>query len=368
MKQNVLITGGAGFIGSHLADVLVKKYNVIIIDNLNKRVHPIKKIVYIPKGVTFYQKDINDPKLLLKILPKIDFIYHLASHQDHLHDYSKFIDNNVYSTSLIFEILATLKKKRLKQFILASSQSVYGNGYILSKGKKYKAKRKISNLKKKLWHIKSKNEKFIPHKETDPTEPIGFYGLSKLFQENIVKQCCNDHGINFTILRYSIVQGARQSFFNSYSGLCRNLITSYIIGRKPIIFEDGNSIRDFVNIDDVTKANCMILNNQNAFNQIFNIGGGIKYSLIEFNESVKSALKINDIKPIINKSFRLNDPRYTVSNINKIKKLINWIPTNKIDYSINDYIKWLNNKMKYLKYNNNSLKIMKKVGSVIDCY
>ena len=111
----------------------------------------------------------------------------------------------------------------------------------------------------------------------------------------------------------------------------------------------------------------MILNNQNAFNQIFNIGGGKNYSLIDFNERVKTALNIHNIKPIINKSFRLNDPRYTVSNISKINKLIKWKPKKQIDSSINEYINWINNKLKYLKYADDSLKVMKKTGTVIDC-
>ena len=278
--KNILITGGLGFIGSHLSDTLVKSNNVYVVDNLSKRVHPNKGFVYKPKKIKFIKSNINNSSLLKELLPKIDIIYHFASHQDHLRDYSKFIDNNVKSTSLIFEILNDLKSKRLKQFILASSQSVYGDGFVRYNNKKYEGTRKIKNLKNKIWHVVDKKEKYIRHKETDMPRPINIYGLSKQFQENIVKQCARDLNINYTILRYSIVQGARQSFFNSYSGLCRNLISSYIKEEPPIIYEDGNSIRDFVNIKDVNNANCLILNNKKAFNEIFNIGGGKGHKLL----------------------------------------------------------------------------------------
>lgn len=364
--KNILITGGLGFIGSHLSEALVKSNNVYVIDNLSKRVHPYKSFVYKPRKIKFIESNINNSNLLKELLPKIDIIYHFASHQDHLKDYSKFIENNVKSTSLIFEILNDLKSKRLKQFILASSQSVYGNGYVKLNNKNYEATRILKNLKNKIWYAIDEKEKYIRHKETDIPRPINIYGLSKQFQEDIVKQCARDLDINYTILRYSIVQGARQSFFNSYSGLCRNLITSYIKEESPIIFEDGNSIRDFINIKDVTKANCLILNNIKAYNEIFNIGGGKGHKLLSFNKIVEKELNTK-INPIVNRYFRINDPRYTVSNIDKMNKYFKWKPMNDINLSIKQYIDWVYKHKRFLKLSKNSLGTMVKQGSVIDC-
>ena len=364
--KNILITGGLGFLGSHLAEKLSKKNKVIALDNLSKRVHPFRKFIYRPKNIIFIESNVNNIKMLQEILPKVDVIYHFASHQDHLKDYSQFIDNNVKSTSLIFEILNSLKNRRLKQFILASSQSVYGNGYVKYKDKKYLANRKISKLKMKKWHIVNSKEKFVAHNESDEPKPINFYGLSKYFQEKIVKQCSNELNIHYTILRYSIVQGSRQSFFNPYSGLCRNLISAYIKKEVPVIFEDGNSIRDFVNINDVTQANSIILNNRKSFNEIFNIGGGKGYNLNFFNEIIREKLNTK-IEPNINRYFRVNDPRYTVSNISKARKYLNWKPKNDIKISIEDYIKWTYKKKKYLKYSKNGLRKMISQGAVIDC-
>ena len=365
--KNILITGGLGFLGSHLAETLSKRHKVIAVDNLSKRVHPFKSFVYKPRNITILEKDINNAAILREILPKIDVIYHFASHQDHLKDYSKFIDNNVKSTSLIFEILNSLKNRRLSQFILASSQSIYGNGYIKHNKKKILAERKLINLKKRKWNVISSNEKYVAHKETDKPNPTNFYGLSKYFQEIIVKKCSRDLNINYTILRYSIVQGSRQSFFNPYSGLCRNLISAYCKNERPVIFEDGNSIRDFVNIEDVTKINNKILNNEMSFNETFNIGGGKGYNLNDFNEIVKKTLNTN-IEPIVNRYFRVNDPRYTVSNIDKAYKYLNWKPKNDVMVSIKDYINWTYEKKRYLKFSKNGLNNMLKQGAVIDCY
>lgn len=364
--KNILISGGLGFIGSHLCDKLSKKNNVYVIDNLSRRVHPFRNLIYKPKRVKFIESDINNVSTLKDILNDIDFFYHFASHQDHLKDYSKFVDNNVRTTSLIFEILNDLKSKRLKQFILASSQSVYGDGVVLLKGKKILAKRSHINLKKKKWLVKDSGERFISHEESNSLSPTNFYGLSKLFQEKVVKQCAKDLDINYTIMRYSIVQGSRQSFFNSYSGLCRNLISSYLRNERPVIFEDGNSIRDFVNILDVTRANSLILNNSKAFNQTFNVGGGKSFSLLDFDKIVRKKLKTK-IYPITNRYFRINDPRYNVSNIKKIKNTLNWQPNNGIEISIRDYISWIKKYEQYLTYSKSGIKKMIKQGVVIDC-
>ena len=364
--MKILITGGLGFIGSHLGDFLSKKYEVTIVDKLSKRVHPYEEFVYKPKNCRIIKKDINDKSFLKKILPNYDYIYHLASHQDHLKDYSMFINENVSSTSLIFEVLNELKNLKLKQFILASSQSVYGDGQYTFKKKKYSGNRKLENLVKKKWSVKHKSEKFIKHREKDNLIPINFYGLSKVFQEEIVKQCSKELGIKYTIMRYSIVQGPRQSFFNSYSGLCRNLISSYIKGEKPVIFEDGLSTRDFINIHDVINANQKVLNNKKAYNETFNIGGGKIYSLVEFDKIVRKKLNVN-IKPIINRYFRVNDPRNTISNIEKAKKILNWQPKKDVDESISAYIEWVLKSKKALKFSKNGLDNMIKDGSVIDC-
>ena len=337
--KKILITGGLGFIGSHLADQLSKKNDVSIIDKLSKRVHPYKKFIYKPKKCKIIIDDIKKNKILEKNLHNFEYIYHFASHQDHQKDYSKFIQDNVNTTAIIFEILKKNKKNNLKQFILASSQSVYGEGRYKFNNNVYRGKREFKDLKKKKWFVKNSSEKFISHIETDPINPINFYGLSKLFQEQIVKQCSKELGVNYTILRYSIVQGARQSFFNTYSGLCRNLISSYLKNERPIIFEDGLSSRDFVNINDVTRANIKVINNKSAYDQVFNIGGGKKYTLIEFDNIVRSKLK-TDLLPIVNQYFRVNDPRDTVSNINKAKRILNWYPVNKIEKSIDSYIEW----------------------------
>lgn len=364
--SKILITGGLGFIGSHLADKLSKKNKVTIIDKLSKRVHPYKNFVYKPKNCEIIYGDINNKSLLKDILSSFDFIYHFASHQDHQKDYSSFIDDNVRTIALIFEILKKSKNNKLKQIILSSSQSVYGEGYYKYEGKNYLGKRKFKDLKNKKWFIKNKSEKFIRHKEIDEPKPINIYGLSKLFQENIIKQCSKELDINYTILRYSIVQGPRQSFFNSYSGLCRNLISCYMRNERPIIFEDGLSTRDFVNIDDVTKANVKVLGNKITFNQTLNIGGDKSYSLIEFDEIIRKKMKTN-IKPIINQFFRDNDPRDTISDISKAKRILNWKPTKTIEYSIDEYIKWVKKNTKALSKSKSSVSKMIEDGSAINC-
>ena len=366
--MKILITGGLGFLGSHLAEELINLgHKVIIIDKLDPKVHPFEKYVYKPKKAKIFINDINFMSNLDSCLNNVEIIYHFAAHQDYENNFTSFIDDSLRSTSHIFESYKKTKNKKLKKIILASSQSIYGEGFYLNKKKEKIAiePRSFSDLKKRNWNSNQKN-KIIKHKE-DNINPINFYGWSKKAQEDLVKYFSNLFNIKYTIFRYSIVQGERQSFFNTYSGLCRNLIAKYLSGNIPILFEDGESIRDFVNIKDVTKINIIALNNRKSNNEIFNVGGGKVFSVKYFDNLVRKILKTN-LKPNINNYFRYGDVRHTVSDITKAKKLLGWEPKNDLEISIRSYLHWLLKTQKkpfelYVKKNFNNIKS----SSVYDC-
>lgn len=366
--MKILITGGLGFIGSHLADALIKKkHDVTIIDKLDTKVHPYPNLVYKPNTNKIIIKDICDIKNLDKILNDIEIIYHFASHQDYEDDYTNFIDNTLRSTSYIFECYKKTDNKKLKKFILSSSQSIYGEGFYKNNlGKKIKIKKRtIKQLKSKNWDC-NQNGNIIKHKEGS-INPLNFYGWSKKAQEELTIFFCNLYSIKYTIFRYSIVQGERQSFFNNYSGLCRNLITKYMINQKPIIYEDGQALRDYINIHDVTDVNLIALKNTKSDNQIFNIGGEKSYSVNYFDELVRRLLKTN-IMPYKNIKFRLGDVRHTISDISKVKRILNWAPKRSLKFSIKSYIKWLNkSQKKTLTLYMNKKHFNKISNSVHDC-
>lgn len=345
-ENKILITGGAGFIGSHTTDALVKKgYKIRILDNLEPPVHQKGQWpnYVLGKGYELIKGDIREKKDWLRALRNVDYVYHLAAYQDQLSDFSKFFQVNTVSTALLYELILA-KKFPVKKIILASSQFVYGDGEYkcLHSGKSfYPELRSLAQLKKKQWDIlcsHNKPAKFVSFKESQLVQPTNSYGLSKIALENLALRLGKTYSIPTVILRYSIVQGSRQSPRNIYSGILR-IFTIQSLNNEPItVYEDGEQQRDFVNIEDAVNANLLVLKEKKADFQIFNVGGGRGYRIIDFAKLVKKISGSNS-KILLRGDFRRTDARHAVSDIKKIKKL-GWSPKFSPEKSIRDYISW----------------------------
>ncbi|MBI4009516.1 SDR family NAD(P)-dependent oxidoreductase [Candidatus Roizmanbacteria bacterium] len=345
MNKRVLVTGGAGFIGSHTVDALVKKgYKIKILDSLTKPVHQRGSPDYLNKEAEFIDGDVRNKSAWEKALKNVSIVFHLAAYQDYLPNFSKYFDVNAKGTALLYEIIVE-KKLKIEKVIIASSQAIYGEGRYACKNNHiiYPTQRSFKDLKKKKWDFNCPHDKLplIPQwvNEGDFIDPHNQYGISKYSQEKIGIHLGKRYQIPTVAMRYSIVQGPRQSPFNLYSGVLRIFIT-HLLGRKPpTIFEDGNQIRDFVNIHDVVSANILVLENKKADYQVFNVGGGKRYTVNEFYKIVQKILK-TDIKPVRDGSFRVGDTRHIFSSIEKMKNL-GFKPTYSITDSIHSYITWL---------------------------
>ena len=304
MSDRILITGGAGFIGSHTADALYKQgYKIRILDSLTPPVHQEGCFPkYLSKKYELIKGDITNKKDWLKALKGVDYVYHFAAYQDYLTDFSKFFYVNAVGTALLYELIYAYKLP-VKKIIYASSQAVYGGGKGL--------------------------------KETDLLKPCNSYGISKMSAEHI----CLNFKIPTAVMRYSIVQGSRQSPFNLYSGALRIFTTQAMAGNDLRVFEDGEQCRDFVNIKDVVEANLLVLKNKKADFQAFNIGGGKEYKIIDFARMVQRIVN-PDIKIKITGETRMGDVYDAVSDITKFKKL-GWKPRYTPEQSIKEYLKWL---------------------------
>lgn len=344
MKGKVLIIGGAGFIGSHTADLLLKKgYKVRILDNLSRTVHQGTWPSYLDPKIEKIKGDVTRRSDWKKALKGIDFVFHFAAYQDLLPNFSKFFKVNTYGTSLLYEIIVK-EKLPIKKVIVASTQFVYGEGkYQCQKhGIIYPTLRSLLQLKKGDWDIHCP----ICQKKVKPAlldesfaSPQNHYSISKYAQELLSLRLGRLHQVPTVCLRYSIVQGPRQSFSNLYSGVLRIFTLSLLKNQSPPIYEDGKQLRDYVNVIDVARANLLVLENEKADFEVFNIGSGKGYSVLEFYEIVKKVLKKN-IKPKIEGQFRKGDTRHSVSDISKIKKL-GWQPKYTPEKSIKEYLKWI---------------------------
>ena len=344
MSEKVLITGGAGFIGSHTVDALLAKgYEVRILDNLSKPVHLKGKPNYIPEEAEFILGDVRDKDTLEKALEGISYIYHLAAYQDYLPDFSTFFHINTVSTALIYEIIIA-KKLPIKKVIVASSQAVNGEGLYKCEDDGFFTPdiRPLKQLEEGTWELLCpKCQKEMQWQWTPETviNPQNQYAMSKYTQEMLSLNFGKRYQIPSVALRYSIVQGPRQSFYNAYSGACRIFCLNLYFDRQPTAYEDGGAKRDYINIQDVVDANLLVLEDERANYEMFNIGSGIDYSVLEFAKIVAEVYN-KDIYPRVPNEFRFGDTRHSCSDISKIKKL-GWKPKRTPYDSVKAYINYL---------------------------
>jgi dTDP-L-rhamnose 4-epimerase len=345
--MRVLITGGAGFIGSHTADALLARgYKVRVLDSLEMPVHPNNQPPrYLDPRIELIVGDVRNEKVLLEALRGSDVVYHLAAFQDYLPTFSKFFDVNVTSTALIYELIVR-EKLNVKKVIVASSQAALGEGmYLDANGRQCLPDiRPDAQLAAGDWECRPSAgfEGPLTSQRTDETvaNPQNQYGLSKIAEERVAIFLGRRYDIPSVAMRYSIVQGPRQSFYNAYSGACRVFCLGFHQKQNPVIYEDGRQIRDFVNIHDVVDANLLVLDDARANYEMFNVGGGKAITVAEFASTVASVFGRTDFEPVASGKYRFGDTRHIFSDISKLSRL-GWVPTRTTAQSVEAYKEWL---------------------------
>ncbi|MEO5930585.1 MAG: SDR family NAD(P)-dependent oxidoreductase [Candidatus Kapaibacterium sp.] len=344
MSSTILITGGAGFIGSHTADrLLALGHRVRVLDNLQKPVHMKGKPAYLSPEIEFIEGDVRDKAVLARAMRGADVIYHLAAYQDYLPDFSTFFHTNAVSTALIYEIIVE-EKLPVRKVIVASSQFVQGEGLYRNAGGMLvtPVMRPLEQLERGEWEFQDADGtplQWLPTPETH-ANPANAYAMSKHSQEIQALRFGRRYDIPSVALRYSIVQGSRQSFYNTYSGACRIFSLHYFFDRAPTIYEDGGQRRDFVNIHDVVDANVLVMDDPRADYEIFCVGGGHPYTVAEFDRIVARAFDREQIEPNIPGAFRFGDTRHAVSDNAHLRSL-GWEPRRTAADSVREYVDYL---------------------------
>lgn len=345
--MRVLITGGAGFIGSHTADALLAEgHRVRVLDSLEEPVHRGGKAPkYLDSRIELVRGDVRSEATLLECLEGSDSVIHLAAFQDYLPTFSKFFDVNVTSTALIYELIVR-ERLPIKKVVVASSQAALGEGlYHDAEGRRVlPGLRSDGQLSKGIWEVQPEPGEVGPltYQPTDETvaNPQNPYGMSKISEERVALNLGKQYGIPSVAMRYSIVQGPRQSFYNAYSGACRVFCLSFHTKRDPIIYEDGRQVRDFVNIRDVVDANLLVLSDSRADYQMFNVGGDRAITVSEFAQAVAEVFERPDYRPTPSGKYRYGDTRHIFSDVSKLKAL-GWAPRRGVGESIAAYRAWL---------------------------
>jgi dTDP-L-rhamnose 4-epimerase len=342
--MRVLVTGGAGFIGSHLVDRFLQEgFQVRVLDSLDAKIHPYGRSNAFPAHVEFIRGDVTDRDALLAALQDVDVVSHQAAYQDYMPDFSRFLLVNAVGTSLLYELIVR-EKLKIKKIIVASSQSVYGEGQYScpDHGSFLPVPRSRHQLTLGQWEVScpqcGRLAKSTLLQETF-TNPYNQYAVSKLAQEKIALGLGWLHGIPTVALRYSITQGPRQSLFNQYSGVCRIFVERALKNKPLIIYEDGLQTRDFVHIADVVDANMHVLETQDADFRAFNVGSGRATTVLEYAGLVRSKLS-SSVENVISSEYRRGDNRHSVSDIEMLRG-IGWKPKRDLSTILDDFLVWI---------------------------
>ncbi len=353
MADLILITGGAGFIGSHLTDELLKRgYRVRIIDNLIPQVHGSLSLKpsYLNSDAEFIRGDICDSEILLKALQGVKAVFHFAAAVgvgQSMYQIKKYTRINNIGTSVLLE---SLLQTNVEKLVVASSMSIYGEGlYKGVDGLTYSgAIRSVQQLRRSDWDLCCENGTLLepmPTPETKIPCLASLYALSKFDQERMCLLIGNAYNIPTVALRFFNVYGTRQALSNPYTGVLAIFASRYLNSKQPLIFEDGRQRRDFVHVYDVCSACVSALESSSANFQSINIGSGKNYSISQVAREMALVLGKTDIEPLISGKFRIGDIRHCFADITLAEKILGYKPQMTLEKGLTELAGWLENQI-----------------------
>lgn len=354
-NKKVLITGGAGFIGSNVAIKLLKKgYIVTVLDSLTEQIHgkdpKVTSPLYISikDKVHFIKGDVNIREDWEKALDDVDFVIHLAAETgtgQSMYEIKKYVDTNIGGTALLLDIL-TNTKHHVKRVVVAESRAIYGEGkYYCDKcGDVYPLERKDDNMAKGDYECKCPKcggpVTLVSTTEDSAIHPSSVYGIAKQVQGQLVHLVCKSIGIESVSFRYQNVYGPGQSLSNPYTGILSIFSTQIKNHHGLNIFEDGKETRDFVYIDDVADATILGMEVPEANGHVFNIGTGVATDVLTVANTLCE--KYNIQVPItVSGNYRLGDIRHNFADITAAKDILGFKPKWTFSDGIAQFTKWV---------------------------
>jgi dTDP-L-rhamnose 4-epimerase len=347
MKKRVLITGGAGFIGSHLADELIEKgYEVRALDNLSEQVHGpgAERPEYLNPQVELIVGDVRDKRAVREALQDVDAVFHFAAMVgvgQSMYQIQDYTDVNNVGTAILLEALI---ENPVKKLVVASSMSIYGEGlYKDSKGNMiHEGERTLGDLRKQQWNLYDEAADFspLPTPETKKPSLSSVYALSKYDQERLCLITGKAYNIPTTALRFFNVYGTRQALSNPYTGVLAIFASRLLNDNSPLIFEDGLQKRDFVHVKDVARACRLALETTEADGEVFNVGSGNQYTIVEIAEKLAKVMG-KDIPAQVTAKYRVGDIRHCFSDLTKAKQILGYEPQVDFEEGLTELAAWL---------------------------
>jgi len=348
-RRSVLVTGGAGFIGSHLVDLLAEKgYDSRVYDSLDPQVHPEGEAPsYLNPKAGFVRGDVRDRKKLREALEGVDAVVHLAAvvgMGQSMYQVERYVSANTGGTATLLDLLVN-GNLQVRKLVVASSMSIYGEGKYLCQncGPVFPGLRSEAQLRSRDWELNcpSCGRKVVPAPtdESKPLQPTAVYSMTKRHQEELCLLIGKTYGISTVALRFFNVYGPRQTLSNPYTGVGAIFTSRILSGKPPYVFEDGGQRRDFVHVSDVANAILMVLKRRTADFQIYNVGSGSSISIKELAEHL---LRIHGsrLRPFISNSYRKSDTRHCFADITKIRNDLGYAPKVDLVEGLTELAKW----------------------------
>lgn len=344
--QKVLVTGGSGFIGRYVTrELLAHGYQVRVLDALIDQVHGGGD-AEVPDGVEFVRGDVRDIDTVKQALDGMEAIIHLAAEVgvgQSMYEIARYVGGNDLGTAVLLEAAIGTPVRRI---VVASSMSVYGEGlYVGRDGHRYPAvRRHPSDIRSGRWDPVGPAGEALHPASTDEEKPVdlaSIYALTKFAQERAVLIFGEAYGVGAVALRLFNVFGAGQALSNPYTGVLANFASRLANGQPPMIFEDGQQMRDFVHVRDVARAFRLALEHKPAAGHVINVGSGQAYTIEQVARLLAAAMGVSEIAPDIMGKARSGDIRNCFADISKARDLLGFEPRHRLEDSLADVVDWV---------------------------
>lgn len=349
MAKKILITGGAGFVGSHLADrLLASGYEVRALDCLLPQVHgeAMVRPEYLSEEVELVVGDMRDAHVVQQALKGIDAVYHLAATVgvgQSMYEIEHYTAANGVGTAVLLEALA---KQRVERLVVASSMSIYGEGHYRTPGGQVVegTERPLEQLKARDWEVHGLDgETLVPVPTTESKTPAlpSVYAISKYHQEKLCMVVGRAYDIPTVALRFFNIFGTRQALSNPYTGVLAIFASRFLNGRAPLINEDGLQQRDFVSVQDIAQSLQLSLEVPDAAGQVFNIGSGHPYTIRQVAEMMARVMGKDYLEAEITGRYRMGDIRNCFADISHAQNVLGYQPQITLEEGLVELAEWV---------------------------
>lgn len=352
MGKKVLITGGAGFIGSHLGDLFLSRgYEVKAYDNLDPQVHGenASRPGYLNAEIELITGDIRDAESFAMALKSADILVHFAAAVgvgQSMYEITRYTSINTMGAAVVLEE-AVKQREHIEKMLVASSMSIYGEGlYICPEcGETTPRLRSAEQLTEHNWEILCPACENIctpaPTPETKPLFPTSVYAVNKRDHEELFISVGNAYSIPTTAMRFFNVYGERQALSNPYTGVGAIFASRLLNGKPPIVFEDGGQSRDFIHVHDIARGCMLAIENERSNGEVFNLGTGRKLSILDVGEAIAQELGRPVDNFIVNNQFRAGDIRHCYADVSRAEKLLGFHASISFEDGVRELCNWV---------------------------